>query len=548
MKEIASLGLEEQFFRAYNDVAKNVFTNGGKFTDIFTHPNDTFREFFVEKARAYNFHSVSNNIEWLYKMGELTSLCTIYVTKDDGSYDSCLCTVNIDVINAMIRKNMIVEGNVDRAIKSLSDGKRIAKAGKNNEIFAIRFDLVESGTVPKYKIVVPTKTFTTDKCIILPLLCHYIVEGGVMGYANKTVLKITSENGGIKRDRMMTTNAALLKKVYQNDAVVQSKMRYGNIGFNICDLRIHGYDLQATAENVRTTSFSLYTFVDASIPKKIDVSLANQNDDFIRVYFKRCVEKAIRTNKQSLLMQLMGDLGITFTDITGTDGSLKLAVIITKINHYGAYDLFTIMRKHPAIFGDTAQIKRGVKDIESGAITTNAIAEPRYLSTMNPEMAVSTFKDMLANGAVRVIYKTKGSGNISTLTLTNNFKILQRVYGDDYIARYESKGKMKSYAKKMLENVTTVAEVDSVLRLTGVDTLFTNYNAVDKSDFEHYKAEILGYIDRIEVRTPKRTPNPTEVRGHSLVAAPKMPNGEVSVDYYKTLDITRILECSYYNV
>lgn len=543
MKSVAQIGLDEQFFNMYNDVAKTVFTKGGKFTNL----SNNLIQYFIGKAQCVGLTDISKNVDWAYRMGELTSLCTMYVNRDDGSYDSCLCTINIDVIKTMVQKGMIVDGNIDRAVKALSDGKRLKKAGQANEIFAVRFDLIESGNVPKYKIVVPTKTFSYSQCTILPLLSHYIVEGGVLGYTNKTVLKITSESNGIKRERMLTTNAALLKSVYKNDAIVQTKMRYGNIGFNVCDLRIHGYDLQATAENVRTTSFSLYTFVDATIPKTIDVGLANQNDDFIRVYFKRCVEKAIKT-KQSALLQLMGDLRITFNDITGTDGTLKLAAIVTKVNHYSAYELFMLMKKYPVIFGDTAEIKKGVKAIESGAVTTNVTAEPKYLSSLSPDLAIETLKDMLSKGAVKVIYKTKGSGNISTLTLTNNHTILQRVYGEDYIARYESKGKMKAYAKKMLENVTTVSDIDKIIKITGVNTFFANPITADRSNFEDYKNAALSSIEAIEVRASKRSLSPTEVTAHSLVAAPKMANGEVSVDYYKTIDVTRVLECAYYKV
>lgn len=258
------------------------------------------------------------------------------------------------------------------------------------------------------------------------------------------------------------------------------------------------------------------------------------------LYFKSCITKILDLDedKQPFEVEHMKE---KYNIEDGETKNDTLRNWLTFAKSMPPDQLYAIMLHNSLIFGANIQVmaeaemrKQYADSNESSeySITDESLGLPADLSkSVIDKEFIAKIKKMLSSGAVQILYQSKG-GDYTSMTLTNNMKVLESYYGENYVKDFESIGIRLALAKKMLKEGFTIKETDA--KCGFLSEIGLQEGEVTPSDC------ISELTAKMESRgTKSKSKNEFIISCRSLTASN-------SADFWKSIDVRRIKECKYF--
>lgn len=388
---------------------------------------------------------------------------------------------------------------IDKIEKTLYSSDRIKKSIRTGgKLLSVRLD-----TEVKDGSVVMTATIPRTA---LSLDTHLIIPFTAMTRAHELLYKVFRQS--ICRVRMgdkvrdVSFNESLLVNIY-GEHRTKNLMSFLP---NIYTLRFYVPNIGASKYVPGVTNISIADIdsIDPITLADVDLSEVNMNYDLVVPYFNKIVKNMTRTELQ--------DAGQAFglLCLNAPDENLRSEVLKVP-DKFFAKDIWEIMKSDSKLF-KTA----GIKDFKSpyGGMY-DSVAIPRT------EMELH---NMLNYGIYKILI-TKRSGGFSTIICTNNYDLLERVLGTDYL-KFESDGVRLRRLKKYLLSHPK-ADIPKAV------CAFQCQNLVSGSRGQVFE-DIETHLECIEL-------NKTVVSQPKLVQARNLQAVD-NQGYYKYIDIRQIVE------
>lgn len=450
----------------------------------------------------------------------LQTLCVGYDINDQSK--TALYTSNYEVLSSLDSAGYLEGYDEVKAYDVLVS--KIDKKRAKEGYYGVRLDFNGiRGNTPKYTVKIQHKLVPANQFMIVPLSCYYAFFDVFNEYASKMVLEVTTSWEGRESKRIVTTSPYILGSVYKNQAVVDRKTKYGIVGVSPSTFHIMGYNLQASPDNIQSTGFSIRAFKDINAYNAgVDTIKEELPDNFIRYYFGKKVVEHIKLNDVGF-KSLGKKLGIP-------EGETAKE---TYKNWYGSYSsmptqqLMGIMQSNPSIFGNAESEIRAEME-KRNAIATSGKDE--NFDGKTTEEVMTDIKSMLSKGSVKLTFQKK-DGTFKSVLATNNALVLEKVYGENYVAEFESPKVRMGYARTLLQNGMDIGKVDArcgFKEILGMEGLETS------------NEEFINYIDQWVAQQKKSADRKGNwVNYRSLTATN-------SQDYWGCVDADKVVECTYY--
>lgn len=459
-------------------------------------------------------------------------LCTLCVGYNIDDQDkTALYTCNYAIIEQMNNAGYLVDANMDAVAKALSS-EAMAKKVKTNGYYGVRLDF--EGMVngkPQYSVKVRHSLVEANKFLVVPLMFYFIYFSLFNQLASKCPVEVVTSWDGVDTKKVITTSSELLKRAYAKASpqAVANKIKYGYVGVHPKTFHICGYSVQSSLDSVAPASFSLRAYKDINFVQKIDTSGNNVSDAYIYLYYRNCIMKQLKLGSKASFQFMNMRKNFNIEDGKDINDTARNWFIFAK--RMPANQLYTFMMQYPQVFGSSVQAGIDNEMKKQKAITEGTLELPVDISKSEvDERFVTGVTKMLSSGAVQILYQSK-SGNYSSMILTNNIKVLESYYGENYVGEFESTGIRLAFAKKMLMDGGTIKEADTKCKF--LEVLGLQIGELTPSECV---SEITHYLENKKYAKPK---NPFIVSCRSLTASN-------SSDLWKSIDIRRIKECKYF--
>lgn len=448
----------------------------------------------------------------------LEDYVVVGIDMEKEGYPSALYTRSRATLNWLFNQGCISESvKMDRVMSALT-GNKTALSLKERNFVTVRLDLEEvvSGK-PIFKLVVPQSNLDIGmgkRYVIIPAPFMYIFESMVQHFFKEQPFKFVKSTVIGPVTHVATIYPHILQEAYRgkDEELIRSKLNKIKPGYDILKQRFYAYDLEASLTSAGVASFRP-EMLDSIVPipySEIDTSHHTVNFDLLRGIFKTRINNAKTEQLESLgLLDLSG-----FANLRD-----KQQAIIEAGDRESDKALYWLMRNNPDVFGD---IEESLKKRER--------VMPRFLKYFQPvelpekgEDRVELFNNLLKQGVVKFTAQKK-DGGVFERTGTNNPQVLERVYGKDYIAKYES-------IRNRLYAVLDLLRSGEVKTIADLERIGVEYNFLDRVDHAQYfdarilqgdisSAEnaILSVIEELKARASTRRVNPYAVTYRDLNA------------------------------
>lgn len=460
-------------------------------------------------------------------------LCTLCVGYNIDDQDkTALYTCNYAIIEQMNNAGYLVDPNM-KSIASALSPDAIAKKVKANGYYGVRLDFEGmSNGKPQYSVKVRHSLVEANKFLVVPLMFYFIYFSIFNQLASKCPVEVVTSWNGVDTKKIITTSPDLLKRAYAKASpqAVMNKLKYGYVGVHPKTFHICGYSVQSSLDSVAPASFSLRAYKDINFVQKIDTSGNNVSDAYIYLYYRNCIMKQLKLGSKASFQFMSMRKTYNIEDGKSINDTARNWFIFAK--RMPANQLYAFMMQYPQVFGNSVQSGIDNEMKKQKAITDGSLELPVEISKSEVnEKLISGVKKMLSSGAVQILYQSKG-GDYSSMILTNNMKVLESYYGENYVRDFESIGIRLALAKKMLTEGFTISETEA--KCGFLDEIGLQEGEVTPSDC------IAELTAKIESRGSKsKSKNEFIVSCRSLTASN-------SADFWKSIDIRRIKECKYF--
>lgn len=414
-----------------------------------------------ELARAYhwrtNVHYLVDSLSDTYfaLFQALEDFVVVGIDMESLGYPTALYTRNLEVLSYLYH-NRMVDPYVDmsRVFQALT-GPKTAISLYNANFVAARLDMHDyNAGKPIFRVLIPRSNLDIGggkRYVIIPVPFMYRIEELIFDlFADKPFefTKTTTRGQVVGVAAVNPQVVAQVYKDYEKDLIV-SKVRRFRPGYDVLQQKFLAYDLEASIYSVGVASFRP-EMLDKLVPaKKIDTSHHHIDFRDLRGVFKT----RIRNAKAEQLDKLK------YLDLSGFSKMKdKIEAILMTAEKEPDARLYWLMRNNPEVFGDIEE-----------ALNTRKKVTPKFLKNFKPlDLSVHPMerRDVLQKALKEGVLKftTRGkTGFIFEAVGSNNPKVLMRVYGKDYVKRFESIRNRVYYLKEMLDKeIKSPADLDRV--------------------------------------------------------------------------------------
>lgn len=465
---------------------------------------------------------------WVSRYSELTlygmllsGVVFIYDTKQE-KLNRYTCSQSL--LRQMINQGILIsrKDNIQRDMELFDRGIRGKGRIKDNLqrggcFQAVRLDYKAYGNVGKFTGTFIRSPYDFTNSIIIPAPVMEMGIACLSTLIDEHLVKITMGD----KVRYVTRNKSILLKVYD-----EKRVRY-LLSQGVNQL-LGVFYVPSVGASVVTSGLTLIDLlaidkVEKGNLSEVDLSDVNVDITGAESYFKKFIMNADLEVVNTLCKRL------NMIDDNNLGGMLRYKLIGLNLEPLKFYK---IMKDNPDIF-DIEDFKH--MDSKFGKLG-KPIALPQDLREK-----YEIIKRFIYNNVVKIGY-TNSRGGISTLVVTNNNFKLRDIYGSNFEGYYES-------YNVRLKNLLLILKDND---LEGVDPMVLGEHLNIDIDWSIPRKELIEIIEEILEENSKPSKitgsyakNPTEaglvILARNCFATPNVNNQEGSRDYYKNIDITKVV-------
>lgn len=486
---------------------------------LFSVDSDLMYKYASESYKLFVTNNMCTADIWTKRYFEFAvygmALSNLYLGYDIEKATMKLYTSSFSILSDMAGKGQLIQNKEPLAIdmqkfKSvLSVGKKLGDSiSDGGKLQAVRLDPVISGSNVKFKGQIPRSQLDLNKTYLIPVTCMNTCMALLSEYLLNNLLEI----GQGDKVRVVTKNVDILKQVYGIERATELNRFVPNpyIGhFYLPSVGASRYTLGVT--NIKLEEVDYIKRVPLGT---VDLSDVDTNLSLARSYYISCVKKM----KIAELRKLASILGIDSEGATAVTLRAKCVAV-----RYMDRQYYELMKNNTDLFN--------IEDFKSqrnkfGALTDN-VQVPNTLVGL---------EELLKTGIFKIVLTSK-KGGMSTMIVTSNPSEVRRIYGVNYIGRYESEGVRLRAVRGVLSRYPR--EVVSVKDCTKLESLYRIGLDVTK---EHTKTDLLNDIaERLE-----NVSNRTTYIGNTETLTVRSCNATISEDgfskdFYKQVNLESIV-------
>lgn len=355
----------------------------------------------------------------------------------------------------------------EKIVKSLKDNKT-ALGFEDNTFMVVRLDVVSTvNGVVYYKPVIPRSRVSIGvgkDFVFIPITFMHAISGYFMSLKSPA-FKFTKTSVVGQRIHTATCKPKVVTEVYKSapQNLVGSKLLKTRVGYNEATLRFECYDLESSVYSIGSASFRPEMLDKVKEVKlgDIDTSFHMVNINHLKGIFKTRVNH----------MKVADFANFKFFDTSSFPTVDKKAeALINWSEDVDGRDLITIMKTYPTIFGD---INKSLASRER-----NSPHVLKQLQIVQGHYTVDSIKELLKTGVVRITALSKNNKAYERLC-SNSPKVLSRMLGKDYVAKFESSSHRLDGAIAELDAMESPTKDDLQKLLVKYDLL----SLVDSQEF-----------------------------------------------------------------
>jgi hypothetical protein len=307
---------------------------------------------------------------------------------------------------------------------------------------------------------------------------------------------------------------------------VEAKIRRIRPGYDPIRQRYTLYDLESSVYSLGLASFrpEMLNYVKIINPHSINTACHNVDFDVLRQIFATRI-RALKAAQLDAFKYI--DLS-SYANMTDKQNAL-----IEQAEKEDNRKLLSLMQAHPEIFGDINE-----------ALEKRRRIMPKFLKGFQPvelpnteQERVALLRDLLSKGVVQFVTTTK-DGRVSGKLASNNSKVLERIYGKDYVQKYET-------VSLRIKEVKAAIERGEVKSRKEAEELAVKFNILPSIDATEYlkggKATLAALdtaIKELEEKSASRTRNPAYVLYRNLKA-------ENSDNFYGQVNVNSLISVEF---
>lgn len=462
----------------------------------------------------------------------LSDLIFVGLDTTKEGYPTALYTRSFHVIKRMVDAGMVQPDNVNKVMKDLT-GTKTANGVSEGTFCVVRLDFEQYvNGIPTFKLTVPRsnlKVLGNDAEYMLVPLIFYAVFSQIL--QNATVeqafeFEKTSVTGNIRHQATISPNVVKLVYANSDPEDVEAKIRRIHPGYDPIRQRYTLYDLESSVYSLGLASFrpEMLNYVKIINPHSINTACHNVDFDVLRQIFATRI-RALKAAQLDAFKYI--DLS-SYANMTDKQNAL-----IEQAEKEDNRKLLSLMQAHPEIFGDINE-----------ALEKRRRIMPKFLKGFQPvelpnteQERVALLRDLLSKGVVQFVTTTK-DGRVSGKLASNNSKVLERIYGKDYVQKYET-------VSLRIKEVKAAIERGEVKSRKEAEELAVKYNILPSIDATEYlkggKATLAALdtaIKELEEKSASRTRNPAYVLYRNLKA-------ENSDNFYGQVNVNSLISVEF---
>lgn len=456
----------------------------------FTKGSEAIKELIGEK-KAIDLLNQPDKDEFIKTMGVLTSSVVLMIPKSDANATPIIATRDIDLLEKLFSAKKLI--GKDGAFKREAFDKQLSgmkAAGTQNgalegKTTVIKLEAIFADNSVKFTTTRTQSCFDLNDYVIFPLL-HIVAYGEELAkfITENKYVRVTKKTEVGDKTHVFTMSKEALIEVYEKAGIknakekVEQKISGRKVGYNILNNRVFGYDAESSIyiEGIASARPERVIKIEPISIEAIDKSMLNIDLSKIRSIFDKKIMNANKAELSALTGYLTLEPGAKYKV-----GEIKEKLIIWG-NEQDSTALYKLMKS----LGDSTDenSQKVFNDVDK-RIDSYAKQQPKATKEYVPvaldeSMTLADKVAYLKERAKTRVLKikiTKKDGTVGTIIGTNNPKILAKMWGKDYVAKFETPIVRLKAARVEIESGadigTTLVKYDIISYLTATGLMNT---------------------------------------------------------------------------